>query len=93
MAFRPASKMDVKSGDAGDDWSAAILLDFATRLLLLECWDNALLVVISYDGITFQDEFEVDPDRPLVIPFQAQAVKVKNKEATKTSRYQVGGLD
>lgn len=93
MAFRSASKIDPLTGDAADAWSAALTLAFATSWLTLECWDNALEVQLSYDGTTFQGTFEIDVDRPLVIPFQARAIKVKNKDAGSTSRYQIGGLD
>jgi len=93
MAFRSASKIDPLAGDAADAWSAALPLAFYTTYLSLECWANALEVQLSYDGTTFQDAFEIDKDRPLIIPFQARAVKVKNKDAGSTARYQIAGLD
>jgi len=93
MAFRSTSKIDPLTGDAADAWSAALPLAFYTTYLCLECWDNALEVQLSYDGTTFQDAFEIDVDRPWIIPFQARAVKVKNKDAGSTSRYQIAGLD
>lgn len=93
MALRAASKMDVKAGNAADAWSAALPFDFPTWLISAECWDNALDIRVTYDGTTYFDAFEVDPDRPFVFPFQAQASQVKNNAAGSTSRYQVAGID
>ena len=94
MAFRPDRKLDAKTGTAADAWSADIDLDWQTRLLSLECWDENLNVKLSNDGgTTFGDAFEVDKDRPLVIPFAARTMQVQNKTPGSNSRYQVAGMD
>ena len=93
MAGRAASKADVKSGTAADAWSAAIEFDFPTLWISMECWTESLDIALSYDGSTFQDTIEIDPDRPLLLPFQAVSFRVKNAEAGKNSRYQVIGTD
>lgn len=92
MGLRSASQMDVKAGTAADAWGAAMDFDFDTWLVSTECWDKALDIQVSYDGTTWQDTFEVDPDRPFVFPFQAASSRVKNNAAGQNSRYQVAGL-
>lgn len=92
MGLRSASQMDVKAGTAADAWSAAIDFDYDTWLVSVESWDQSLDVALSYDGTTWQDTFEVDPDRPFVFPFQAASTRVKNNTAGQNSRYQAAGL-
>ena len=94
MADRALSTIDVKSGaDAGDAWSADIDFDRVTRLVSLECWDEAMMVLLSNDGVTFGDEFEIDPTRPLVLPFAAFTHRVKNKAVGVIARYQTAGME
>ena len=94
MGLRAARRMDVEAGeDAGDDPGTTLTFDFPTWLVSAECWDNALTVSLSYDGITDQDAFEVDPTRPFLFPFEARSAKVQNKDEGMASRYQVAGLD
>ena len=92
MGLRAASRMDVKAGDSADAWSDAVDFDFPTWLVSTESWDASLDVQVSYDGTNFQDTFEVDPDRPIVFPFQARSIRHKNTSAGQTSRYQLAGL-
>ena len=92
--FRPLSTLDVKTGDdAGDDWSAMIAFDAPTRLVSAETWTNAALLALSYDGTDVLDAMEIDPDRPMVFPFEARGFKIKNKETGLASRYEVKGGD
>jgi hypothetical protein len=94
MAFRALSTMDVKSGlDAGDPWSANIDFDRVTRLVTLECWDEPMDVMLSNDGTNFGDPFEIDPSRPLVLPFAASTHRVKNTTVGDTARYQTAGME
>lgn len=92
MGLRAASKIDVKAGDSGDDWSAGVDFDFPTWLVSTECWDANVDLQLSYDGANWQDAFEVDPDRPIVFPFQARSIRHKNASAGQTARYQLAGL-
>lgn len=92
MALRAASQLDVKAGTATDALSAAIEMDFPTWLISAECWENSLDLTLTYDGTNYFDAFEVDPDRPILFPFQAVACKVQNNEAGKNSRYQIAGI-
>jgi len=86
--------MDVKSGaNAGDAWSGDIDFDTVTRLVSLECWDEAMDVVLSNDGVNWNDSFEIDPDRPLVLPFAAFTHRVKNSAVGVIARYQTAGME
>jgi len=89
--WRPSTRLDVKSGSAADAWSAAIVVDFQSRIISTECWDNNLNIRLSNDGTTYSDAFEVDVDRPFVFPFSAASLQVQNKTPGSASRYQ-GGL-
>lgn len=93
MAFRSLSDMDVKSGaDAGNAWSASVVFDFETRVLSMECWGNNMEIRLSEDDSVYTDSLEIDPDRPLVIPFQSRYHQHKNETVGKVSKYQVAGL-
>lgn len=89
MGWRPSTRLDVKTGTAIDAWSADIAIDFQSRLISSECWDNNLNIRLSSDGgTTYNDAFEVDVDRPFVFPFSATHLQVQNKTAGSNSRYQ-----
>lgn len=93
MAFRSLSDMDVKSGaDAGNAWSASVVFDWPTRVITLECWDNNVEIRLSEDDTVYTDALEVDPDRPLVIPYQGRYHQHKNETSGKVSKYQFAGL-
>ncbi len=94
MGYRALSTMDVKSGaDAGNAWSADKNFDTVTRLVTLECWDEAMDVMLSNDGANWSDSFEIDPSRPLVLPFAAFTHRVKNKAVGDIARYQTAGME
>lgn len=89
MGWRPSTRLDVKAGSAVDAWSADIALDFQSRIISAECWDNNLDIRLSYDGgTTYSDAFEIDIDRPFIFPFSASAIQIKNKTVASVSRYQ-----
>lgn len=93
MAFRSLSDMDVKAGaDAGNAWSATVAFDWSTRVITLEAWSNNMDIRVSEDDITYTDSFEVDPDRPLVLPFQTRFHQHKNETSGAISKYQVAGF-
>ncbi len=94
MGWRPSTRLDVKAGTAGDAWSADIPLDFQSRLMLAECWEENLNIKLSNDGgTTYSDAFEVDSSRPFVFPFSASDIQVQNKTAGSASRYQSAAGD
>lgn len=94
MGWRPSTRLDVKAGSAIDAWSANIPIDFKSRLLTAESWDENLNIRLSSDGgTTYSDAFEVDVDRPFVFPFSASAMQVQNKTAGLVARYQSAAGD
>jgi len=94
MAWRPSTRLDVKAGAAVDAWSADIPIDFQSRIITAECWDENLNIRLSHDGgTTYSDAFEVDVDRPFMFPFSASAIQVQNKTPGSNSRYQSAAGD
>ena len=94
MGWRPSTRLDVKAGNAIDAWSADIPLDFQSRIIMAECWDENLNIRLSNDGgTTYSDAFEVDKERPFVFPFSASDIQVQNTTAGMTSRYQSAAGD
>jgi len=60
--------------------------------ILVQTWGNALTFKLSPDGVNYQDEEEVDPDKNLGSWFHrgsARGIAVKNKSAGLVARYQV----
>ncbi len=88
VGWRPSTLMDVKAGSSIDAWSASQVIDFQSRIISAECWDNNLNIRLSNDGTTYSDAFEVDVDRPFVFPFSAASLQVQNKTAGSNSRDQ-----
>ncbi|KKN57104.1 hypothetical protein LCGC14_0565760 [marine sediment metagenome] len=94
MGWRPSRRLDVKAGNATDAWSADIPLDFQSRIISAECWDENLNIRLSNDGgATYSDAFEVDPDRPFVFPFSASDIQIQNTTGGSTARYQAAAGD
>lgn len=94
MGWRPSTRLDVKTGNATDAWSADIPLDFQSRIISAECWDENLNIRLSNDGgTTYSDPFEVDVARPFVFPFSASDIQIQNKTAGSTARYQSAAGD
>ncbi len=87
-------RYDVKASNAPDAWGAAIVFDFSTKLIQIECWDNPLLIQFSYDSVpTWQDTIEIDYESPPEqMPLSAKQMRVMNKTAGSVSRYQVIGM-
>lgn len=94
MGWRPSTRLDVKAGNATDAWSADIPIDFQSRIVSAECWDENLNIRLSHDGgTTYSDAFEVDIDRPFVFPFSSSHIQIQNKSAGSTARYQSAAGD
>lgn len=94
MGWRPSRRLDVKAGNAADAWSADIPIDFQSRILTAECWDENLNIRLSNDGgTTYSDPFEVDVDRPFIFPFSASDIQIQNKTPAAVSRYQSAAGD
>lgn len=62
----------------------------SSKFIEVKTWDNPCYVRWSYDGTTFGDDYEKDPDdQPLLIPHSAKAFEIMNVTATVIARYQV----
>lgn len=83
---------EVFTGDAGDSYGDVQVFADQSEILLLQIWDQAALFQISRDGVTVQDELELDPDKKLgswLHRMSARGYRVKNKAAGRTARFQV----
>lgn len=63
-----------------------------SEVILIQTWDNALVFKLSEDGVGYEDEQEVDPDKNLGSWFHrasARGFAIKNKTAGSNARYQV----
>jgi len=89
-----AFRYDVKAGNAPDAFGAAIVMDTVTKFIMIECWDNALYIQLSYDSVpTWGDTIEIDQESPpILLPLAVKQIRVQNKTAGSVSRYQVLGM-
>lgn len=63
-----------------------------SEAIWVQTWDEALTFRLSADGVTYQDEVEVDPDENLGSWFRRVAARgfaVKNETAGDVARYQI----
>lgn len=84
--------LDVFADDAGDSYSAMETFGGQSLILWAQVWDKAAIIQWSYDGTTYQDEKEIDPDKNLGTFLRRMAMRgfrIKNKAAGQISRYQV----
>ena len=93
-------RYDVHAGTAGDDFVDTGELLFTwegqqgvTRLIEMIVWDQPGMMIMSYDGVVWGPEIELDPDDPPIqIPYAARAIQIKNKIPGSNSRYQIAGF-
>ena len=79
-------------GNALDNYPLITVLRPASELLLIQTWDESLAVMLSQDGVTYQDEFEIHPDKNWGSWFHRYSAKgftVKNMTPGATARYQI----
>lgn len=93
------SRYDVATGNAPDAYGAAITFvdqygaAGVSRLVDITIWDNAVELTLSYDAVTFGDDYEVDSDdQPVQLPQAVRAFKIRNKTAGNVGRYQVSAF-
>jgi len=63
-----------------------------SELIWVQTWDESLMFKLSADGVNYQDEEEVAPDKNLGAWFHrssARGIAVKNQSAGSTARYQI----
>lgn len=97
-------RYDVLKGTAGNDFDPAGggvgILDFVwagvtgvTRILEMKIWDQPAIMKMSYDGVEWGPEFELDQDDPpMQIPHAAREFQIKNKTAGLDARFQIIGF-
>lgn len=93
-------RYDVFRGTAGDTFATAGVLAFqwagtlgVSRIIEVSVWDAPALLMMSYDGITYGPEMELDQDDPPIqIPHAARSVQIRNMTPGANSRYQVVGF-
>jgi len=86
------SQMRVYTGNAPDAYGAMITFPWQSEILLLQVWDKTAIFQVSKDGVTYEEEKEVDPDKYFGSWFHRYAAygfRVKNKTAGQVARYQV----
>lgn len=85
-----AFRYDVKSGNAPDNYGTPIDFDGTSKFIHIVIWDNPCYIQFSYDGVTFGDDFEIDPDDPPVeLPFACRSFVIKNVTPLSIARFQV----
>ena len=63
-----------------------------SEVILVQTWDNPLIFKLSQDGVSYQDEQEVDPDKNLGSWFHRVSMRgfaVKNQTPGDVARYQI----
>jgi len=92
LAGRIPTTNTTYDGNALDIYPVITVLRPASELLLIQTWDESLAVMLSQDGVTYQDEIEIDPDKNLGSWFRrysARGFTVKNKTPGSIARYQI----
>ena len=92
-------KYDVKIGIAGDNYSDVGDMTFewdgepgVTQLVIVEVYNNAACIALSYDGSMFGDDIEFYPDSPpQPVAFACRSVRIKNRDAGSNAIYQITG--
>ncbi|KKN57108.1 hypothetical protein LCGC14_0565800 [marine sediment metagenome] len=82
------------SGNAADAYPAITQFPSLeqSEAIFVQTWDEALMFKLSPDGVTYQDEIEVDPDKNLGAWFHrvsARGFSIVNASAGSTARYQM----
>ena len=83
-------------GNALDNYPVMTLLRRPSEILLIQAWGERLTVKLSKDGVTYQDEFEIDPDKNFgswLRRYSARGFALKNTTAAAIARYQVVAFD
>jgi len=63
-----------------------------SEVIWVQTWDNKLMCKLSEDGVNYEDEFEIDPDKNLGSWFHrasARGFAVENETAGAVARYQI----
>ncbi len=83
---------DVFRDTAPDAYGAMLPFTDQSIYIIGQVWDQKALIQLSYDGATYQDELEIDPEKnfgSIIRKFAGRGFRIKNKDAGSTARYQV----
>jgi len=91
---RIPTRNSVYSGNAADAYPAMIQFPNLEQSVMIwvQTWDEALMFKLSADGVGYEDEEEVAPDKNLGSWFHrasARGMAIRNESAGSTARYQV----
>ena len=84
------------SGNALDNYPLITLFRRPSEILLIQTWDERLTVKLSQDGVAYQDEFEIHPDKNFgswLRRYSARGFALKNTTPGVTARYQFVAFD
>ena len=86
-------RYEVHSGNAPDAYGAMTIFALdQSNIILIQAWTNPVIVQVSADGLTYQDEIEVDPDVYLGSSFHrfaGRGFRIKNKTPSFVGVYQL----
>jgi len=83
---------DVFRDNAPDAYGAMLPFSDQSIYIIAQVWQQKAVIQLSYDGATYQDELEIDPDKrfgSVIRKFAGRGFRIKNKDAGSTARYQV----
>jgi len=92
MLDRVPFAYDVFRDSAADDYGAMLPFTDQSIYILAQVWQQKALIQLSYDGRTYEDELEIDPEKnfgSMIRKFAGRGFRIKNKGAGATARYQV----
>lgn len=93
-------RYDVFAGVAADTYALTGILNFqwlgvagVTRILEITVWDANADIIMTFNGVDWGPDIELDQDDPPIqIPHAARSVQIRNNAAGANSRYQIVGF-
>jgi len=88
---RVPSAYDVFRDSAADDYGAMLPFTDQSIYILAQVWQQKALIQLSYDGTTYEEELEIDPEKEfgsIIRKFAGRGFRIKNKDAGAIARYQ-----
>ena len=90
-SFSPITKNETRAGSAVDAWTNLSPFTDLTISVDIFIWDNAAIIGRTVDGITWQDDIEIPANTVYSFDGQTKQIRIRNKTAGLTVRYQVVG--
>lgn len=92
MLDRVPHAYDVFRDSAADAYGAMLPFTDQSIYIIAQVWGQKALIQFSYDGTTYEEELEIDPEKNLgsmIRKFAGRGFRIKNKDAGSIARYQV----